>query len=75
MMSYLRGLSRQTNVCETKLQLTCIYNPNVALGLFSAFEIPVIISPLLYRAHNCDGCFKLEIHHDFFHVLHFYNDF
>ena len=46
-MSYLRGLSRQTNVCETKLKLTCIYNPNVASSLFSALEIPVIILRLL----------------------------
>ena len=46
-MSNLRGLSRQTNVCETKLELTLIYNPNVALSLFSAREIPVIISRLL----------------------------
>ena len=46
-MSYLRGLSRQTNVCETKLELTYIYNPNAALSLSFALEIPVIISRLL----------------------------
>ena len=46
-MSYLKGLSRQTNVCEAKLKLTCIYNPNVASSLFSALEIPVIILRLL----------------------------
>ena len=46
-MSYLRGLSRQTNVCETKLKLTYIYDANVALSLFSTLEIPVIISRLL----------------------------
>ena len=46
-MSYLIGLSRQTNVCETKLKLTYIYNPNIASSLFYALEIPVIISRLL----------------------------